>query len=179
MCGVTALSCGRWFHMERDPTGRCPTRMWVTHKHTVSGSMLIKLVHLHSAASDKELLFQSSVKFLSITRSLHILHFSCIVLITKLDTSLHAGDQSNRRRLPSSCSYGLPCGVAPAHAGLLGEGAKRQAKVCTDCHNPGQAHQKPSQSQRAGKQLSMVSERKMWIMTANFTDKSWHAWIKL
>lgn len=121
----------------------------------------MKLVHLHSAASDKELLFQSSVKFLSITTGLHILHFSCIVLITELDTSLPAGDQSNRRRLPSSCSYGLSCGVAPAHAGLLGEGAKRQAKVCTDCHNPGQAHQKPSQSQRAGKQLIMVSERKM------------------
>lgn len=70
-----------------------------------------------------------------------------------------AGDQSNRRGLPSSRSNGLSCGVAPAHVGLLGEGTQRQAKVWTDCHNPGQAHQKPSQSQRAGQQLSLVSGR--------------------
>lgn len=146
MCGVTALSCGRWFHTERDPTGRCPTRMWVTHKHIVWGSMLIALVHLHDAASDKDLLFiHSSAKFQPMTTNLCILHFFPLwYWLQNLIPLSPAGDQSNRRGLPSSCSDGLSCGVAPAHAGLLGEGAQRQAKVWTDCHNPGQAHQKPS-----------------------------------
>lgn len=89
--------------------------------------------------------------------------FPSLVLITELDIlpSLPAGDQSNRRGLPSSRSDGLSCGVAPAHVGLLGEGTQRQAKVWTDCHNPGQAHQKPRQPQRAGQQLSMVSGRQL------------------
>lgn len=39
MCGAMVLSCGKWSHTESDPTGRCPTRMWVTYHqchHTAS-----------------------------------------------------------------------------------------------------------------------------------------------
>lgn len=128
MCGATVLSCGKWSHTESDPTGRCPTRMWVTYYHH----------HHHTARAG----FQTYDGLLSTT--LHYFH-------------LPTGDQSNRWGLSSSRPDGLSCGVAPAHAGLLGEGAQWKAKVWPDCHNLGQADQEPRRPQRTGQQLHMVS----------------------
>lgn len=149
MCGAMVLSCGKWSHTESDPTGRCPTRMWVTYHQC----------HHTASAGSKNMMasFQQ--------------HSTVFFLL--------AGDQSNRWGLPSSRPDGLSRGVAPAHAGLLGEGAQRQAKVWPDCHNLGQADQKPRRPQRAGQQLHMVSgteiQFKMFITAHNhwLTFKKW------
>lgn len=164
MCGVTESSCGRWFHMERDPTGRCPTRMWV-NTHIAPHLQWLTFSWISSALNCES---EFSWTFLS-----PLLYWSQNLIFCPLSP---AGDQSNRRGLPSSRSDGLSCGVAPAHAGLLGEGTQRQAKVWTDCHNPGQAHQKPSQPERAGQQLSMVSGRTLQIKAVNPTLSLRHAW---
>lgn len=47
------------------------------------------------------------------------------------------GDQSNRRGLPTACAHGLPCGAAPAHVGLLGEGSSRETHVQPDPQHVG------------------------------------------
>lgn len=143
MSGVTVLSCGRLYHTGRDRTGRCPTKTWVHNLRNRNKTLL----HFYQHVSKIQ-----NALILSNPISENVFLHLC------------TGDKSNRRGLPSSCSYGLPSGAAPAHVGLLGEGAQWPAKVWTDCHNPGQAHQKPSQSQRAGQQLSMVSK------TDSFTD---------
>lgn len=52
MCGVTALSCGRWCPMERDRTGTWATRMWVTMTFSCCKHMSVDLQVLWAHTED-------------------------------------------------------------------------------------------------------------------------------
>ena len=67
------------------------------------------------------------------------------------------GDQGHRGGLPAARPHGLPPRAAPAHAGLLAEGAHLAAALRRNRQRPGQADPEPRLPEDSGPGRRRVS----------------------
>ncbi len=67
------------------------------------------------------------------------------------------GNECSGAGLQASSSHGLPCSAAPAHAGVLGEGAEHEAALRTDRQHTRQAPPQRREPQSAYQHTLRVS----------------------